>query len=367
MTEDIQRRSSKATVLITGFPRLLARGLAIQALSASPQRNVALFVTADDEQSLREWIQERLPEKTKRIRVLVGQATTVDLGLSGREIHSLRRSVTHIFHAVSDLAAPTRLQQQHLLHLNRLLILARDCPYLSRFCFFSSSFISGDRSGVIHEEDLDLGQKFRTPFERNMVNAEHILRAAMPRIPITIFRPSSMIGHSRTGDAKGLTEGPSYLLSLMLRLPTEIPVYLPGSGIGPFNIVPVDYVVHASWALAHHQAAMGRTFHLTDPNPMSAKQAFELLADIANRPAPRFGTLVVGMAKKVLRRSRLGHVLPVTRVLVGDLTDDVTYDCAGTLELLADTDIRCPPFSDYADILVMWMANLERERNNRTH
>jgi thioester reductase-like protein len=362
MRKDIQRRTTRATILITGFPRLLARGLAIQALAASPQRNVAFLVTAEEEQSLRNWVAERFPDAAKRIRILVGQLTTIDLGLSGREIQSLARSLTHIFHAESDLAAPTRLQQQQLLILSRLLTLARDCPYLERFCFYSTAFISGDRSGVVHEEELELGQTLRTPYERTMLSAEQILRAAMPRIPISIFRPSSMIGHSRTGDARGLTEGPSYLLSLMLRLPTEIPVYLPGNGIGPFNIVPVDYVVHASWALAHHPAAVGRTFHLTDPNPISAKQAFELLADIANRPAPRFGTWAVGVARRVLRRSGLGNLLPVTRVLVGDLTQHVIYDCAGTLELLAETDIRCPPFSAYADTLVVWMANLERER-----
>ena len=171
-----------------------------------------------------------------------------------------------------------------------------------------------------------------------------------------------MIGHSRTGDASGLTEGPTYLLSLMLRLPMEVPVFLPGSGVVPFNIVPVDYVVDAAWHLAHDPACVGRTLHLTDPNPMSAKQALELLADLANRPAPRFGTWALGMMRGVLRATGLTHHFPLTRALLGELTQEVTYCCAGALERLSTTDIQCPPFDAYADILVIWMARLERER-----
>ena len=40
----------------------------------------------------------------------------------------------------------------------------------------------------------------------------------------------------------------------------------------PFNVVPVDYVVRAILHLSRDPRAVGRTFHLVDPNPTSARK-----------------------------------------------------------------------------------------------
>ncbi len=349
-------------VLVTGFPRLLSKSLASKALHARPRRTVALLVEPAAKDAAQDWAKTRKPADQRHLKIILGSKNSVDAGLSGAEITSLQANLTHVFHADVEPTGPHGDPNVYLSNLSRLIMLARSCNRFQRFCFFSTAFVSGDRSGVVSAEELEMGQTLRTPFERYMMKAEQMIRASMPRLPMTVFRPSSMIGHSQTGDAHGLTEGPSYLLSLMLRMPTEIPVFLPGTGVVPFNIVPIDYVVNAAWVLAYEPAACGRTFHLTDPNPVSAKQAFELLADIANRPAPRFGTLLAGFARRIVAQTRIGHLMPFTRVLVGDLTQHVTYDCSGALELLARTDIRCPPFDAYADALVIWMANLEKTR-----
>jgi len=357
--------SQPSVVFITGFPRLLARGLALHGLGRSSKNRVVLFVSEPDEDAAKRFISELTPSRQKRARVLVGNLQSIDLGLSGREIAKLLASITHIFHPAGLGGGSRRQQTKALTALNQVLQLSRDCTQLERVGIFSTAFVSGDRTGVIYEEELDVGQSLRTPYEEAMQMAERIARAAMPRIPITVFRPSAMIGHSRTGDASGLTEGPSYLLSLMLKMPSEMPVFLPGSGVVPFNIVPIDYVVRAAWVLVQDPVALGRTFHLTDPNPVSTRQAFELFADIANRPAPRFDKWAIGALSKVISAVGLEVLVPSAASLVGDLTQHVTYSCAGTLERLAESDIRCPPFEEYADMLVRWMADMERGSRRR--
>ncbi len=232
---------------------------------------------------------------------------------------------------------------------------------LQRLAFFSSAFVSGDRSGVIGEEELDCGQSFRTPFERSLFRCEQLAREAMPRLPITVLRPGSVIGHSRTGESAGLDYGPSYLVKLMVRLPAELPFLLPGSGVVPFNIVPIDYVVRAGWGLATAPEAAGRTFHLTDPNPVSARKAFEILADLANRPTtPFLGGFANRMLRRGLKLSGLSRLAPTKFALFEDLTTHVTYNCSGALEILARAGVSCPPFESYADALVAWVAAYER-------
>src|SRR3712207_7408570 len=40
--------------------------------------------------------------------------------------------------------------------------------------------------------------------------------------------------------------------------------------------------------LSRDPRGAGRTFHLVDPNPMSARRVYELIAEKANRKLPRF-------------------------------------------------------------------------------
>ena len=189
-----------------------------------------------------------------------------------------------------------------------------------------------------------------------------MLRGQMARTPITIFRPGSMIGHSRTGEPESLDDGPSYLVRLLVRLPAEVPLLLPGSGVVPLNIVPVDYVLRAASHIAQRPEGESRTFHLTDPNPLSARQAFEILGDVANRRAPFTGQLAAKLAHGLMKVPGVDRLVPREAALLNNLNTHVVYECSGTLELLAQTEIVCPPFETYADQLVAWVARYEREQ-----
>lgn len=355
-----------SVALVTGFPRLLARGLVTRGLNLGLHARLILLVDEGQAEAAELFRAEFSEDRQARVEVLVGDLDGVDLGLTGAEVERLRGEVTHIFHpghaTATERGGPRHLKRTNLRRLDTLLSLASEMPNLARVSVFSTAFVSGDRSGRILAEELERGQRLRTPFERSMFAVERLARAWQPRLPVTVLRPSAMIGHSRTGDASGLTEGPHYLMSMMVRLPVEMPFLLPGTGVVPFNIVPVDYVVRAAWALALHPAAARRTFHLTDPNPVSARKAFDLLSASINRPAPFVGRVVTGAVGRLLRTTGFGRLSPTQMALFEDLTTHVVYDCAGTLALLAGTDVLCPPFETYAETLVAWLADFERSR-----
>ena len=54
---------------------------------------------------------------------------------------------------------------------------------------------------------------------------------------------------------------------------------------GRINVVPVDFVVAAMDHLAHLDGLDGRTFHLTDPNPLRVGDMLNALARAAHAPA----------------------------------------------------------------------------------
>ena len=349
------------TALVTGFPRLLARGLALRGLNIDPDNQVVLLVPPGLEEPAARFVADLPASHRKRMRLLTGRLTDVDLGLAGGEVRALLRDTTLIFHAASeDQGPPKALRAENLKRLSGLIDLATEVRQLRRLVVFSTAFVSGDRAGTILEEELDAGQRLRTPFERAMFAVEQLAREVMPRVPISVVRPAALIGHSRTGESVGLTEGPNYLLQLLLRLPAEMPLLLPGTGGVPFNIVPIDYVVRAAWVIATAPEGAGRTFHLTDPNPVSARQAFDLLSDVVQRATPFAGGLPSRLFRRALRLSGAERLFPNKLALFDDLTRHVTYHCGGTLELLAGTDVVCPPFESYADTLIAWLADYER-------
>ena len=355
----VSSSKKRPCVLVTGFPNLLARGLVAKALAASPQVDVILLVTGPHADAARQFRRIHSSAEQRRLKLMVADWQSVDLGLSGHEVQRLTDRVTHIFHAIADPSGSVRTQRARLAGLRQVMRLARDCERLERFCFFSTAFVSGSRTGLVREEELDCGQTLRSPYERFMMAAEKVIRVHMPRVPCTILRPSAMIGHSRTGDSSGLTEGPAYLLSLMLRLPTEVPVFLPGSGVVPFNIVPVDYVVNASWYLAGIPSEGAP--YISPIQTYECQTRTRTLSRSGKSAPTRFGTLALGMMRGILRQRGL-PIISTHSCLLGELTQEVTYCCAGALERLAATDIQCPPFDTYADVLVIWMARLERER-----
>lgn len=363
MDGPVQRRPVDA--LITGFPRLLARGLARRLLNERPDHVVQMLVAPEDLEAAETFRAGLEPGWQARLSFVQGRLLDTDLGLDGPSIRALLARTTHVFHAASAQAGPKAvLRRQNIDVTGRLLELAIEMPRLCRFSFFSTAFVSGDRAGLIREEDLVEGQRFRTAFERTMADAEQMLRAQMARTPISVFRPGSMIGHSRTGEMESLDDGPSYLVRMLVRLPAEVPLILPGSGVVPLNIVPVDYVVRAACAIAQMPEGESRTFHLTDPNPLSARQAFEILGELANRRAPFAGHLAARFARGLLRLPLLDALAPQKAALLENLSTYVTYECAGTLDLLSRTDIFCPPFESYADQLVAWVARYEREHRH---
>src|SRR5205823_6206999 len=65
---------------------------------------------------------------------------------------------------------------------------------LRRLSYVSTAYVAGDRRGVFGEDDLDLGQGFRNPYEQSKFEAEKLVRSRMDWVPTQVFRPSIVVG-----------------------------------------------------------------------------------------------------------------------------------------------------------------------------
>jgi len=363
-----RERATGDVSLVTGFPAFTARRLVRKLLDSDARETLYLLVRDKFRVAADEFLSTLPKSHQERVTVLEGDVCAMDLGLGGGEYKALGAELTAIHHtaAVYYLGAKRELVEQVNVDGTRTILeLAGDCTKLRRLIHWSTAQVSGSRSGVILEEELDTGQRFRNIYEETKFRAERMVRDAARRIPITILRPGIIVGDSVSGEIDKF-DGPYYLLVLIVSSPLDVHLPLPGRGASPLNLVPIDYVVDAAAALARDPRAAGGTFHLTDPCPFSARTVYELVAQRAERKPPR-GVIPTGLARALLRAPGLERLARAPLAFLEAFNHLALYNCRHTLELL-DGDpwnVRCPPFDAYVGNLVRYVREVQALRKQQ--
>ncbi len=355
----VKQAREPRTVLVTGFPIYIARRL-IRELVLSGDHVLVLHrekFARDVDPFVRELNETAAAEGgSGRAEPLWGDILDLDLGLSGDELRRLQRDVQEVHHlaALQYLGVETRkMRLVNVEGLREMLEVALGMEQLERFCHWSTVFVAGDRDGVVREAELDVGQRHRNRFEASKAEAERLARKAMAKLPITILRPAILVGDSETGEVQRF-DGPYILMNAIVNAPANVAVPLPAQGRFPLHLVPADYVVRAGAALARHAEAVGGTFHLVDPDPLSAHDFFCAVADAAGRPRPTV-FLPHGFSRAILGLPGVRNLVPHERSFVEWFDTDVRFDDARARSLLEPMGIRPPPVQSYVDVLVRYV------------
>ena len=356
------------TVLFTGFPGFLGSALLPRTLHRAPEAQaVALVQQRWLETAGRELarLEREHPDVAGRTRLVVGDITAPDLGLAPAERSALLDAPLEIFHlaAVYDLSVAAelawRVNVEGTRHVVALARAAADGAGLTRLQYVSTCYVSGRYPGIFSEVDLELGQPFANHYEHTKHEAERVVAKARDAgLPVTVYRPSVVVGDSRTG-ATAKFDGPYYALQVILRQRGTAFMPLPGDPTQVrFNLVPSDFVVDGIAALAAHPGALGRTVALAQPEPPTVLEMCEAFARASGRRL-RPVTMATGLSK-----FGIDHVPGVDRLLkvpsstLDYLTHPTVYDVAATTALLDEVGVRCPPFADHVGGMVRF-----REQN----
>ncbi len=260
--------------MMTGYPGFIAGRLFRALAERDPAASFVFLVHPSQLEKARE-----LTKREERVRLLVGDITQEDLGLSVEELPILRASITHFFHlaAIYDLAVPKDLAYTvNVTGTEQVNRFVGTLNHLKRYIYFSTAYVSGDRTGIVKEDELDCGQGFKNHYEATKFEAEKRV-AALQEVPYTIIRPGVVVGDSQTGETVKF-DGPYFVMRFLDGM-RNLPVPYVGKGDNPFNIVPVDYILKATVYLAHAEKATHRTFHLTDPSPYTAREVYRMICE----------------------------------------------------------------------------------------
>lgn len=345
-------------VLVTGFPVFAARQLVRELVSGGDQiwllaRGKFMEAAQGFATALGDEFAEMPP-----VQLLQGDILDVDLGLSGAQIRTLHAEIQEIHHiaAVQYLGTPKRkMRLVNVEGQREVLEVALGMRSLQRLCLWSTAFVAGDRVGVVREDELNLAGTFRNEYEHSKAEAEALGRAAMSKLPITILRPTIVVGDTQTGIVDRF-DGIYLGIRRIVTAATNVAVPMPASGSYPLNVVPADYVAKAARVLARHPNTVGGTYHLADPQPLTAKRFFDAVADAAGRPRPSV-FLPHGVVRAVLNLPGIRAIARDDRRFVEWFDADIRFDTSHADAALAGSGIACPAVQSYVDVLVRYVRD----------
>lgn len=354
-------------LLLTGATGFLGMELLARYLERT-DRTVYALVRAGDEAEAQARLRAaaaRVVEEPGRFdhRLLAvrGDVALPGLGLTRSRRLALAESVTEIVHAAASVSFTLPLEEARAINVEgtrQLLELAGLCSargVFRRFSHVSTAYVAGTATGVFDEDDHDVGQGFRNSYERTKWEAERLVRAHAERLPVQVFRPSIVVGEQDTGwtAAFNVIYGPLRAYAKGDAVPL-----VPGRSSAPVDVVPVDYVADAIFALASQPNGVGRTYSLAaGPRASTVGELAALSADAFDRTRPVLMPPAVyerTLHPLLLRRSRGAkrRWLQQAPVFFPYFALRVRYDTTRAHAALAPHGIAPPPLPEYFDRLV---------------
>ncbi|WP_042352818.1 SDR family oxidoreductase [Bacillus massiliigorillae] len=349
----------------TGFPGFLATRL-IKGLIHKDElfeKAFLLVLPALEDKAKQE--AQRLEQELKldsgTLQVVVGDITKMNLDLTQTVNHE---QITHVFHlaAIYDLAVPKDIAYTVNVtgtkNVNNWIL---TLPNIQRYIYFSTAYVAGTREGALLETELIKPPSFKNYYEETKYEAEVLVEALKPQVPTTIIRPGIVKGHSVTGETVKF-DGPYFILNT-LRAIGFLPIkpYI-GKSTSKINLVPVDFIIEAVSFLALYEQGAGKTYHLTDPNPYSATEIYEMLVQEMYHVRPK-GIIPISWCKAFLALAPIRKFLHTEQETIDYFTWKGNFDCRQAKEDLMKANIACPDFKAGVPAMVQYYKLNENNPN----
>lgn len=355
-------------ILLTGFPStFVGQKLLPKLLDTYPDTEIRCIVADSSWERALSLLSALSQTDRKRVKPLRSDLAKIDFGLSGIEFMRLASEVNLIHHCAS-VSTPGvdrfLAERENVIGTGEILEFAEVSTHLERLVYWSTTMVSGSRQGLVLEDELQKPSHFRNDVENTRFRAEKLVRNTIGKIPITILRPSTIVGDTKTGEID-LLDGLYLLIMFMLRAPVEITLPLPRKGNIFLNQVPICYVLDAALAITKDKRSIGRTFHIVDPNPLTVSQVCMAIAQNTEKTLT-ITELPTGLATTLLRIPGFKQLSDVFRTYLEQLSTPVSFHRGHTDELLQGTGIECPTVQSYLGVLIDYVrSDLDDSEDNK--
>lgn len=271
------------------------------------------------------------------------------LGLTPDAYAALAGRAVGVIHGAASVSFSRPVAQARAINVEgtrRMLDLARaaGCP----FDYVGTAHVAGDRSGTATEDELDVGQSFHNTSEQTKLEAEALVRSRAGELGVAIYRPSIIVGDSRTGRTASFK-----VLYWPLKIFSRGFRWAPGRPDAVVDVVPSDYVVRAICHLRKQPGRAGQAYHLRAGPGRAASlgQLGQAAADFFGCEPPVFVAPKWALrARPLVDRftfGRLRRILTTGRVYTPYLSLRLHFDATRSRAALSPVGIEVPRVEDF--------------------
>jgi thioester reductase-like protein len=216
-----------------------------------------------------------------RIKPLMGNTSIPKLGLDIATYDGLAKKIRCIVHSAASVRMDLPLAEARassVVAAKHIIEFAFSCQAngaLEKLEVVSTVGVAGRQQGRILEQPLKEKRAFHTTYEQAKAEAEELFFDASGRgLPITIHRPSMVVGDSETG--RVIHRQVFYHLCQFLS-GKKTHGMLPTMAGARLDIIPVNYVAKAIYLSSRNLDTAGHIFHLCS-GPTQSMQLTDLAA-----------------------------------------------------------------------------------------
>jgi len=290
-------------------------------------------------------------ELSPRIVPVVGDLSAPFLGLSEDQFRTLAGKIDAIYHngaLVNWISSYHQLQPTNVLGTQEVLRLAsynkvKPVHFISTLAVFPV-LANAEAKTVREQRVLDHGGVLYGGYTQTKWVAEKLVTIARSRgIPVCIYRPALITGHSQTGVWNTDDVVCRLIKSFVeLRAAPDIEAEL--------NMIPVDYVSKAVVHLSRQDTSLGKVFHLANSRPVTWRELATWIGALGSPvqqiPYDKWRTRLIDLGRS--QGNAAYYLMPLFSLSLSEdgpslLRDIPQFDCQNTLTGLAGTSIVCPP------------------------
>lgn len=352
----------RESIFITGFPGFIASRL-VERLAKTETQFFLLVQPQFVESAMEEVedIAEAASVPLENFVIVEGDITEPNLGIANEDLGTIRAETTDVFHlaAAYDLAVDKDIAYRvNLKGTENINDLVRSIKSLRRYNYISTCYVAGKREGRILETELTHDAGFKNHYEETKYLAELSVEELKSSLPVTIYRPSVVVGDSISGETAKY-DGIYYLINYLRKAPIVLRIFNVGNDKVRLNLVPVDFVVESIATLSRDDSAVGKTVAIADPDPLTTAQIFDVLAkEMTGRKSEI--TPPTSIAEWFLNTRISPAVTGLPHHGVPYFFISQMYDTSIADELLKKHGIECPRFEKYAGNLLDFVDEFPR-------
>jgi amino acid adenylation domain-containing protein/thioester reductase-like protein len=306
---------------------------------------------------------------SSRIKLILGDLTQPYLGIEAEQFARLAEKIDIIYHCgawVNIVYPYSALKAANVFGTQEILRLAsqtriKPLHFISTVDVFST--LEGNQIRAVRESSVAGPLKsLQNGYAQSKYIAEQLVMTAASRgLPVSIYRPSNVMGHSKTGNGQ-VNDFIAKMIKgcIQMEAAPQIEALL--------NLVPVDYVCQSIIHLSKQEKPDGKVFHVVGCNSIPwetiinwiVKRQYSVQIISYEEWYAKLLKLAATSYGQISNNSLANELIPLSplfsnQAFVHKSLGALQLDCVNTLEGLEDSPLFCPVINE--DLLNTYISN----------